>query len=88
MKIPPTENLIRGSWVLKDGKVTPDDSARRIESLVAEHLEEVGRDASGWSVLYRDPSDARLWLLSYPSSEEHGGGPPQLQHVDSGFRFS
>ena len=39
----------------------------------------LGGDASGWDVLFRDPTDGRLWELIYPQSEPHGGGPPQLR---------
>ncbi|NNN05344.1 MAG: hypothetical protein HKL90_05545 [Elusimicrobia bacterium] len=33
---------------------------------------------AGWDKLYRDPGDGRLWLLTFPSGELQGGGPPKL----------
>jgi len=29
--------------------------------------------------LYRDPDDGRYWERTYPQSELHGGGPPELR---------
>jgi hypothetical protein len=46
--------------------------------LIANHLVQLGADSSGWSELYRDPDDSRLWELTWPQSETHGGGPPRL----------
>jgi len=54
------------------------EDSQRIRWLIDAHLVRVTTDASGWRVLYRDPSDDRLWELSYPRSEMHGGGPPKL----------
>jgi len=46
-----------------------------------ERLEKLATDASGWLSLYRDPATGRLWELSFPSSEAHGGGPRQLAPI-------
>jgi hypothetical protein len=81
MKISPGETLLTGKWVEHQGRVRADETCSRIEELVQCHLEELARDTSGWEVLYRDPSDERLWELSYPYSELHGGGPPQLRNI-------
>lgn len=40
-----------------------------------------GEESGGWDKLYRDPADGRFWLLTYPFSEMHGGGPPTLRHL-------
>lgn len=58
--------------------IVSDATARRIERLIDQQLVELGKDASGWDVLYRDPGDGRLWELTRPQSEMHGGGPPRL----------
>lgn len=50
----------------------------RIETLRDSYLVELAHGTSGWNTLYRDPEDGRLWELSYPQGELHGGGPPQL----------
>jgi Immunity protein 27 len=75
------ETVLTGQWILKDGRVVADDVSRRILSLTKSHLVEVGRDASGWTTLYRDPSDGRYWELTYPQGELQGGGAPQLRYV-------
>lgn len=71
-------NLI-GEWKVVDGKIAGNEACERIEYLVSSVLKEVGRDATGWDILYRDPHDNRYWELIYPQSHMHGGGPPQLR---------
>ncbi|MEO7862490.1 MAG: Imm27 family immunity protein [Nitrospirales bacterium] len=74
----PTETSVVGHWGVADGQLVGDQNCRRIEELVAEHLVQLARSPDGWSSLYRDPLDGRLWEHSYPQSELHGGGPPAL----------
>ena len=45
----------------------------RIQQLIRDELVKI----------YRDPKDARLWELSYPQSEMHGGGPAKLTCISS-----
>ena len=52
-----------------------DATSARIHALIQEHLQRLGDADGGWSVLFRDPEDGRLWELTYPESELHGGGP-------------
>lgn len=80
--ISPIETEIRGAWITSGGQVAPDAACRRIEQLVSRYLVKLGRDASGWDTLFRDPADGRYWELVYPRSEMHGGGPPTLRRVD------
>jgi hypothetical protein len=64
--------------------------ALRIAQLVDQHLRELARSADGWSALYQDPRDNRLWELTYPQSEMHGGGSPRLAVVspwDAAVRY-
>jgi hypothetical protein len=79
MNIKPSETVLTGQWVLQGGRPVADDVCKRILALTKSHLLEVGRDASGWNTLYRDPTDGRYWELVYPQSEIHGGGPPELR---------
>lgn len=73
-----------GRWDLKDGKVVSDVASRRIRWLVEHYLVRLGTDPTGWDVLHRDPADGRLWELTYPQSDTHGGGPPRLACLDTG----
>ena len=68
-----------GSQHIIDGELVDDNTSRRISELVNAHLQEIGRDASGWDRLFRDPIDGRFWELIYPQSHLHGGGPPTLR---------
>ena len=79
--IGPSEVLLTGQWILQGGRPVADDVCSRILALTQFYLVQVGRDASGWNTLYRDPADGRYWELSYPQSELHGGGPPQLRYL-------
>ena len=74
----PHETRLSGAWLVTSHGVKGDEACNRIAELLEEQLEELGRDASGWDALYRDPGDGRLWELIYPHSEMQGGGPPEL----------
>jgi hypothetical protein len=75
------ETEIIGRWVWEKGAMVSDATCGRIDDLTRNYLVEVGRDKSGWDLLFRDPKDGRYWQLSYPNSDLHGGGPPQLTHL-------
>lgn len=81
MKIQPTETQLTGKWIWHEGHVIADQTCERIDELIRSHFRQLGRDASGWKVLYRDPDDERLWELTYSQSERHGGGPAQLRSL-------
>lgn len=75
------ETLLVGRWISEGDTVIEDDVARRIRALIRDYLVMVGTDASGWSSIYQDPADGRLWKLDYPDSGLHGGGPPSLTQI-------
>jgi immunity protein 27 of polymorphic toxin system len=76
------ETDLRGDWVVQaDRSVVADPTEKRIEWLTKHRLERIAKDASGWETLYRDPTDGRLWELTYPQSQMHGGGPRRLHLV-------
>ncbi len=79
MKIAPSETLLTGQWLKSEGRIIADETCERIDELIRSHLTELGLDSGGWDALYRDPDDGRLWERTYPQSELHGGGPPQLR---------
>ena len=81
MELQPNETVLTGDWLTEGGRIVADDVCGRIEWLVESRLERLAADASGWDTLYRDPRDGRLWERTYPRSEMHGGGPPQLRVI-------
>jgi Immunity protein 27 len=81
MKPSNNENKLIGQWVFKDGEVRRDEGAARIQWLISSYLMKIATDGSGWSTLYQDPGDKRLWELTYPHGEMQGGGPPSLTHL-------
>jgi len=70
-----------GQWKVEGTRVVADEVVARINRLIQEHLLLLGHTSDGWSSLYRDPTDGRLWERTYPHSEMHGGGPPRLAAV-------
>jgi hypothetical protein len=72
------ETSLLGAWLEKRNRIVADPTCKRIEWLISKHLVQLGADSSGWSELYRDPDDSRLWELTWPQSEMHGGGPSRL----------
>lgn len=43
------------------------------------HLRKHRVNAATWEIEYIDPITGEEWLLDYPQSELHGGGPPRLR---------
>ncbi len=78
MDLTPCETQLVGTWREVNGVVTADAICARIEALTSTVLELLATADGGWSKLFRDPSDGRLWGLTYPNSEWHGAGPPCL----------
>jgi hypothetical protein len=62
--IEPDEILLAGKWSVEGTKIVADQTTQRIEVLLSEHLTKVIASVDGWSQLYRDPNDGRLWQLS------------------------
>jgi hypothetical protein len=76
------ETSLIGQWVLSNGKVIADDVCQRIEYLIDKIFVRVATDSSGWFTLYKDPLDGRYWELSYPYSDQSGGGAPSLKVLE------
>lgn len=79
MKLGPEEELLSGGWENTRFGIQADATQKRIDFLVANHLEKLEEACSDWGSFYRDPEDGRIWKLSYPNSELHGGGPAELR---------
>jgi hypothetical protein len=77
------ETELVGSWEEDDGSIVADAVAVRIDWLISNVLAVVGASKDGWSTVYRNPSDERFWLHTYPQSEMHGGGPPSLRAISA-----
>jgi len=85
-----SETVLIGSWVKDRDNVAQDDTCKRIDWLITNHLKKISVDESGWEILFQDPNDKRYWVLTYPNSDWHGGGPSTLQtlsQVDARTRF-
>ncbi|GHT84102.1 hypothetical protein FACS18947_1060 [Bacteroidia bacterium] len=78
-KIRPSEIIIDSDWTVVESQEVAYEIAKRIYWLTHNYLELIF-DA-GWEMLYIDPHDKRLWELTYPKSEMHGGGPPMLRYI-------
>jgi hypothetical protein len=44
----PTENDLRGQWMVLDGRIVKDEVSKRIDLLVEKYLNKVKADESGW----------------------------------------
>src|SRR4029453_14471605 len=82
-KLSPTEHDLIGNWVVAEGGVGTDHTAKRMEWLTTHVLEKAGDSPQygAWETLFRDPVDGRSWERTYPKSEMHGGGPPRLRII-------
>lgn len=78
MKLAAHEQDLVGSWIASGDGLKKDPVSERIDALVARHLTHLGTDGSGWGMLLQDPTDGRLWELTYPDSGVSGAGPPRL----------
>ena len=75
------ETLIEGKWTFDGSSMHADVSCKRIEWLINNRLKELAVNSDSWESLYQDPKDNRYWLLAYPESHMHGGGPPLLKAI-------
>ncbi|MGH0004188.1 Imm27 family immunity protein [Pseudovibrio ascidiaceicola] len=73
------EEKLIGAWVYESGQVIANATCDRIHFLTNNTLSNVATSNDGWSTLYEDPCDGRLWELTYNDSSSHGAGPPVLK---------
>ena len=84
----PHEVRLEGGWAAVGGKVLADSITERINELLTSGLTRLADAEGGWEILYLDEHDGRMWELTYPHSEWHGGGPPRLTHVSVDYAKS
>lgn len=77
----PCESWVEGAWVFDGSSMETNDACKRIDWLINNKLVEISVHGNGWDALYQDPNDRRYWLLTYPQSHMHGGGPPLLKAI-------
>ncbi len=81
MRIKQNESALYGKWIFDGKKMLEDETAKRIQYLISNVLEDKAVADNGWEILYQDPIDKRFWELTYLQSELHGGGPPSLINI-------
>ena len=79
MELLSSETKIIGAWIEHGSKVISDKATNRIHWLIENSFDEIAK--LNWEIIYKDNTDGRYWLLSYPQSEMHGGGPPSIECI-------
>ncbi|WGS88255.1 Imm27 family immunity protein [Methylomonas sp. UP202] len=80
-ELAPNESMLEGAWDFDGSSMEANDACKRIDWLINNNLIEMSVNGDGWEVLYQDPNDKLYWLLTYPQSHIHGGGPPRLNAI-------
>ncbi len=82
MKPKSDENRITGNWISQDDrKVIADENCKRIDWLTESFFSLIKVNGDSWSALYKNPENDDYWMLTYPKSHMHGGGPPELVKI-------
>ena len=71
--------IIKGNWLVVDEKIVGDSICEIIENMIANNLDEVGNREGGWITLFKEKTTGKFWERTFPESNMHGGGPPQLE---------
>jgi hypothetical protein len=51
------------------------------KNYAGQHLTEVFVNGKTWEIEYKCPDTGARWLMDFPQSEYHGGGPPRLRKL-------
>ena len=83
MLLKPGESEVIGLWIDLGSRMEKDANWQRIEWLTTGHLVELARAENGLDILYRNPSDERLWEKAHDHPGLPDGGPPRLSVIDN-----
>jgi len=72
---------LQETWLQHGSRVDAGGDSAEIERLLQHELERLSDADAGWRTLFRRRADGKLWELSYPQSEIHGGGPRILAEL-------
>ncbi len=78
------ETDIFGARINQRGIDNDPDVSDRVRRIIS-NLTKIGSIDGGWSELYHDPRDNRLWEMTRPFSGWHGGGPFRLTWISPGY---
>ena len=81
--MPPDPPDLTDQWIMRSGQISNEGDAAAIDELLSSELDHIAASDGGWRRLYRHRATGRLWELSYPHSEMHGGGPRRLRELPS-----
>jgi hypothetical protein len=81
MKFKDGETELVGGWVMRNGRMAGDEIELRIDDIITHHLKKVGAAGGGWEMLFQDPTDGRIWELTFSRGEMQGGGPRTLRLI-------
>jgi hypothetical protein len=79
MQLLENEIELKGAWHEEGSGVVANEVCVRIQWLVENSFKEIA--SLNWETVYQDINDSRFWLLTYPQSNMHGGGPPSINII-------
>jgi hypothetical protein len=47
----------------------------------ASGMRKIDQDDSGWEAFYQDDRTREKWVIDYPESGQHGGGPARFRRL-------
>ncbi|WP_390634540.1 Imm27 family immunity protein [Oryzibacter oryziterrae] len=68
-------------WGLREARMVNEGDGAAIDALLANELVKLAMTDGGWRTLCQHRLTGRLWELSYPNGEVHGGGPRRLREL-------
>jgi hypothetical protein len=56
---------------------------REAQEYARQHLTKISVDGTMWEIHYTCSHTGIQWIMDFPQSEAHGGGPPRLRKSSS-----